>query len=603
MIQGHEQHIPRTLRYTLLLASFLVYSLIVLSGILRVTGSGLACPDWPLCHGALIPLGGWQVWLAWFHRLVTSLIGLALIAATALAWVQLTVSHPITRSLALTIPVLLVQAGLGGLAVIYRLPPGTVALHLALSLLILSFILRATVMAFEDRKERRPRHARFLHTLSLTLLLVYGVIVLGGFVTDTGAGTLCLGWPLCGGGGLGNPLVWLNWVHRGSVGLVFLLLIWLLGRVGSDPTLFRDAKVWLGVGIVFYVLNALAGALQEWGIFPRVMAASHLGLAASTWAALNLSMGRAYATNQGAAQQSERGRRAKRTSEPPMWRVYLSLMKPGIVTLLVVTTLAGMIIAARGWPGWPVFVWTMVASFLSAGGANALNSYHDRDIDGLMSRTARRPLPQGQVTARNALIFAVLNVVAGVLLMALFVNILSAFLMLVGAVWYAGLYTHWLKRSTVQNIVIGGAAGALAPVVGWTAVTGHVSALAGVLFALIFLWTPPHTWAFSLLVLKDYKRVGVPMLPLVHGVEVTTYQIVLYSWTMALATLVPVPLHLLGNTYLAGMVLLNGIFLYLAYQLRRHPEKSLANKLYQYSNAYLYLAFALMALDRMGGLL
>jgi len=220
-----------------------------------------------------------------------------------------------------------------------------------------------------------------------------------------------------------------------------------------------------------------------------------------------------------------------------------------------------------------------------------------------MSRTARRPLPQNLVPPRNALIFGIVTVLLGTLIMAWQVNLLTALLTLIGAIWYAGVYTRLLKRRTVQNIVIGGAAGAMAPVVGWTAVTGRVDFLALVLFALIFLWTPPHTWAFTILVLKDYEKVNIPMLPVVRGLDETTRQILLYTWVMVGVTLLPVFLGLLGTAYLVGMLILNGIFLYLAYQLRRTPEKSIANRLYQYSNAYLYLGFALMAFDRMGGLL
>ncbi len=593
------------LRGLIVATAALMYALIVVGGIVRTTGSGLGCLDWPLCHGHLIPPPDLAAWLEWLHRFIASFVGLVLVAATAVAWAELTITHPVTRYLALTIPLLLVEAGLGGLAVIRELPSEVVALHLALSLLTIALVLLAAVRAFHPGVRRRQR-APLARTVDIALLLMYAFILTGALVTSTGAAWVCTEWPLCNGRLLpgSNLLAFVNVAHRYMSLVVGVALAALVYQAGTSARIDPRARTWSFAAGGLFVLGGIVGAVNVLTRFHAVANAAHLAVAAGTWIALVVASAHAYipaAAEQAVAVREDTKERPRKPRGG--WRAYLGLMKPGIVALLVITTIGGMVIAARGWPEWGLFFWTVLGSILSAGGANALNSYHDRDIDGLMSRTARRPLPQNLIPPRNALVFGMSAIVLGVLIMAWKVNLLTAVLTLVGAIWYAGIYTRLLKRRTVQNIVIGGAAGAMAPVVGWAAVTGRVDFLALVLFALIFLWTPPHTWAFAILVLKDYEKVNIPMLPVVKGLDETTRQVVLYSWLMAGVTLLPALLGVLGTIYLVGMLILNVIFLYLAYRLRREPVKAVANRLYQYSNAYLYLGFALMAFDRMGGLL
>ena len=592
------------LRYLIIGTALLMYALIVLGGLVRTT-PGPRCPDWPLCYGRLFPPPTFSAWLEWIHRFVASVVGIFLVGATALAWAELTITHPVTRYLALTVPLLLIESGLGGLAVIRELPAQVIAVHLALSLLMIALVLMAAVRAFlpSTLARRRSPLARLVDT---TLLLVYVFILTGALVTTTGAAWVCQGWPLCKEGlwPADNPLALINLVHRYMTLIIGGMLGLLVYRTLQDTSVQPQARTWSLTAASLFLLGGLLGAINVWLNFPPLVNALHLAVAAGTWSALILTSAYAYQST-GETTPPQRREPSRRKARAPRagWRAYFGLMKPGIVLLLVITTVGGMIIAARGWPDWDLFLWTVIASTLSAGGANALNSYYDRDIDGRMSRTARRPLPQNLVPPRNALIFGVGCVILGVLLMAWKVNGLTAVLTLIGAIWYAGIYTRLLKRRTVQNIVIGGAAGAMAPVVGWAAVTGRVDFLALILFALIFLWTPPHTWAFTILVLKDYEKVGIPMLPVVKGLDETTRQVVFYSWLMVVVTLLPAATGVLGRTYLVGMIILNAIFLYLAYRLRREPNKAIANRLYQYSNAYLYLGFALMAFDRMGGLL
>ncbi len=276
---------------------------------------------------------------------------------------------------------------------------------------------------------------------------------------------------------------------------------------------------------------------------------------------------------------------------------YVVLCKPWIVGLLTTTTIGAMFVAQRGVPPLHLLLFTFLGGAMTAAGASALNSYFDRDIDPFMGRTARRPIPAGKIAPRNALIFAVALSIGGLLILAVFVNILSAVLSLLGLVYYSFIYTLLLKRSTPQNIVIGGAAGAIPPLVGWAAVTSQLNLLAVYLFLIIFYWTPPHTWALMLMVKKDYERVHVPMMPVARGEAETRRQIVLYSLLMVAITLMPFSLQDLGVVYFATATVLGGWFLYLAVKLWRDQSKRTARKLYYYSNGYLALLFLAMVID------
>jgi heme o synthase len=278
---------------------------------------------------------------------------------------------------------------------------------------------------------------------------------------------------------------------------------------------------------------------------------------------------------------------------------YILLTKPLIVGLLLTTTLGGMLIAAHGMPPLSILILTLIGGACASGGANALNSYIDRNTDKAMGRTSRRPLPSGKISPRNALIFALTLCVASVFILGFGVNWLAATLSTAGIVYYAYVYTILLKRMTPQNIVIGGGAGAIPPLVGWAAVTNELSLLSLYLFAIIFLWTPPHTWALMLLVEKDYRKVSIPMLPAAWGELEARRHIILYSMLLVIVTLMPFLFRGLSWIYFIGAVLLGAYFLVLAARLWfTHSEpKPIARKLYYYSNGYLALLFALMVID------
>jgi protoheme IX farnesyltransferase len=276
-------------------------------------------------------------------------------------------------------------------------------------------------------------------------------------------------------------------------------------------------------------------------------------------------------------------------------RDYVSLTKPKVQSLLLFTTVTTMYVA--GTPSVGLVALTCLGGALSAGGAGAINHYLDRDIDALMHRTADRPVPAGRVSPRAALTYGIALGVASFVLLAATVNVLSAALALAGLLGYVLVYTLWLKRSTPQNIVIGGAAGAVPPLVAWAATTGRLSGSALYLFAIVFYWTPPHFWALSLLMKDDYERARVPMLPVVRGERETRRQIVLYSLLLVAVTMLPFAGRLFDGFYLMAALVLGGALMALAVQLSRRADKRSAVRLYLFSLAYLALLFAAMVAD------
>jgi heme o synthase len=279
-------------------------------------------------------------------------------------------------------------------------------------------------------------------------------------------------------------------------------------------------------------------------------------------------------------------------------RDYVTLTKPRIISLLLVTTLAPMVIAARGWPDGTLVLWTMIGGYLMAGGANAINMVMDRDIDSRMVRTSLRPIPSGRMSPAHVLTFAVTLAVAAFAIFTAFVNLLSAVLALAGLLFYVFIYTRWLKRTSPQNIVIGGAAGAFPPLVGWAAVTGNVGLTAVYLFLIVFFWTPPHFWALALVKQKDYGRVGVPMAPNVWGERETLRQMVGFTLVLIPLTLMPVLYGGLGLVYGVCATAL-GLWLFLGVRAvaRARNFTKPAWALYRNSLLYLALLFAAMAVD------
>lgn len=286
------------------------------------------------------------------------------------------------------------------------------------------------------------------------------------------------------------------------------------------------------------------------------------------------------------------------------WRDYLTLTKPKVISLLLLTTIGAMFIAAEGFPGLIPLMGVLIGGYMSAGAAGVYNMIYDRDIDLRMKRTAKRPTVTAVIPVRHALVFAIVLTALSFIFIWLSSTLLAALLSWAGIAFYVIIYTMWLKRTTWQNIVIGGAAGAIPPLVGWAAVTGDLNLLAWCLFTLIFVWTPVHFWALALMIKDDYQAVGIPMAPAVIGDRATVLQMVMYALLTIVLTVIPFAMHEFSSVYFMAAFVLNVLLALRVYQLYRvvaagqAVDRKTALPLYKYSMLYLALLFLAMSLDR-----
>jgi protoheme IX farnesyltransferase len=279
------------------------------------------------------------------------------------------------------------------------------------------------------------------------------------------------------------------------------------------------------------------------------------------------------------------------------WRLYLALTKPRVVALIVFTAIVGTLMSTPGMPPLAALLWGNLGIALASGCAATINHVLDRRIDAQMSRTRGRPLPTGNLTERQALVFAAVLGFVSMAVLGLLVNPLTAVLTFISLIGYAVVYTAWLKRATSQNIVIGGAAGAAPPVLGWTAVTGHVDSDALLLFLIIFAWTPPHFWALAIARRDEYARAGIPMLPVTHGVAHTRLHVLLYTVLLVLVTLLPFVTRMSGLIYLGAALILDVLFLYHALRLKISQRQDLPMRVFRFSVNYLMWMFAALLVD------
>ena len=280
-----------------------------------------------------------------------------------------------------------------------------------------------------------------------------------------------------------------------------------------------------------------------------------------------------------------------------LWRDFYELTKPKVVMLIVFTAIVGMVLAVPGWPGVvPIVIGSLGIGF-AASSAAVINHVLDARIDIQMSRTHNRPVAQGRLTDFQALTFAFFLCAASMLMLWFIINSLTAILTFTSLIGYAVIYTVFLKRATPQNIVIGGAAGAAPPVLGWTAVTGEIHSNALLLFLIIFMWTPPHFWALAIAKLEDYERAGIPMLPVTHGEDFTRQQVLLYTILLVVVTVVPYLTGMSGLIYLVTALILGGRFLYWAIRMRRDPDREIPMRVFRFSITYLMLLFAALLID------
>jgi protoheme IX farnesyltransferase len=609
--------------------------LVTIGVVVRATGSGMGCPDWPLCHGQLIPpLDDPQAWIEWVHRSVAAAIGFLVLGLAVVALRDHRDRPSLLWPSLAAVVLVAFQAWLGRETVRLNNSGESVTAHLAAAMALVGLLVLIFVRSlYPARIGGRGRSQRFTLLAAFAALAVFALLLFGSHVTATGQWYVFPDWPLMNGA-LFPPLgetTTAHILHRwvaiivGAIVAAVAIAAWRTQR--ENRAVVRLALA----AAVLFPIQAIIGGLQIVTNLEAWTQTLHVALGALIWAANTALVAVSYYSARVATPATDRtglpgdpaggptsaehaaeragasASTARRTRRDSV-RAYVALTKPRIIELLLVTTVPAMVLATREVPGiqlghwgW-LTLWTLVGGTLAAGSANAINCYLDRDIDELMVRTRRRPLPAHQVDPERAVVFGLVLGLVSFVVLAWFVNLLSAFLALLAIAFYVVVYTILMKRTTPQNIVIGGAAGALPPVIGWAAVTGHVGVPALLLFAIVFYWTPPHFWALSLRIRKDYAAAGVPMLPVVRGIPETTRQIGLYTILMVAISLVLWAVARMGWVYLGASVVLGAIFLRQAYALWRQGASEEAStvgaiRLYKYSISYLTLLFAAVAVD------
>jgi protoheme IX farnesyltransferase len=427
----------------------------------------------------------------------------------------------------------------------------------------------------------------FARLVLILFFVVLALTVVGRIVTLTGAWAYCNGFPFCVPS---NPLGWFKQAHIFLVGIASILMFFVLRKAWREQ---RDQKVLLPLttilGVMFFG-QALVGAMQVMQAYPPHLVFLHTLTTVALWVSLLLLV---YTSGLLADEDKKVAKHDKRQRA----KDFIALSKPLIVGLLLITTYGGLVIGGKAWPSFSLTIWTLIGGALAAGGSSALNQYIDRELDKNMQRTAKRPLADGRLTDAEGLAFGLGLSLTSYYVLACFVNALAALLSLAGIIYYVILYSLWLKKATVQNIVIGGGAGAIPPMVGYAAATGHLDWTAWILFAIIFMWTPPHFWALAIVRIKDYEKAGVPMLPVVRGELETRRQILVYTIELVIVTLLLPILDLAGNIYLISSLVLGGALIYAAWTVWKQGGNKVAWRMYKWSSTYLVFIFLAIMID------
>ena len=590
---------PRLLRRLAGTGSALVLGLIVLGGIVRITGSGMGCGDhWPLCDGEWFPPLDLPTLIEIGHRWAAGLVSLVVLAMTAVAWIRHRNDRRLRDPATLAAVLLIAQVLLGAVTVKLSLPPWVVITHFANAMALLAVLLVTALRAGEAADQvsvHSPHESRTLVRVTAALGLL--VILFGAQVANFNAGLLCLGLPLCNGSLLppAAPLATLHWAHR-VLAFLFLgtVLALTLRQLRSTDPEGQRLRRWTFVVLGVTTLQLGLGATMITSLLAPGLRTAHLLVGTVLWATLVVMVFYSNRTPGLRAEPAERG--ARRSS---VLRDLVTLTKPRIISLLLVTTVAPMFITPAGLPSVALVLWVVLGGYLMAGGANAINMWFDRDIDDKMSRTRLRPIPAGRISPNTGLAFGIALGLLAFAILRYQVNAISAWLALAGLLFYVFIYTIWLKRSSPQNIVIGGAAGAFPPLVGWTAMTGELDLAAIYLFAIIFYWTPPHFWALALIKQGEYARAGVPMLPVVRGEKRTKFEMLAYTCILLPLTLMPAFFGALGTFYGVAALLLGARLLWYCIRLlRERSAMPVAWQMYRYSLLYLALLFVAMGVDR-----
>jgi protoheme IX farnesyltransferase len=585
--------------------------LVVIGVIVRATDSGMGCPDWPLCYGQIIPpttdsgdVIAYKAWLEWIHRAIAAMIGLIVLAVVFIALRNLKGRRSLQGASIALLGLVLFQAWLGRQTVLESNSGASVTAHLASAMAFVG--LQVWVLARSGYAETLGGIRRASGSVVAPIVAagaIYALLLFGSNVTGTDTGLLYPDWPLMGGTlfppitELSTPMI----LHRYATAIVALILIsalWIVRREKGSPARVRQL---LTYAAAVFAVQCVIGAVQIFTKLAPWTQTLHVALATVIWILTVGAASIALLEGRVAGGSSPGGpKRSELTLRETIF-AYVALTKPRIVELLLITTVPAMLLAAHGFPPLTLIAATLIGGTLSAASANVFNCIVDADIDAKMARTAARPLVTGRISIGAALLFASILGVASFLFLAFTTTMMAAFVSLLAIAFYVLIYTLILKRSTPQNIVIGGAAGALPPVIGWAAVTGDISLVPILLFALVFYWTPPHFWALALRIGPDYAAAGVPMLPVTAGPAETARQIWLYTILLVVMSLMLWAVAGMGLVYLGAAIVGGGIFLLRAWRLRSDVlgDGLLrgATRLYRYSISYLTLIFAAIAID------
>ncbi|MFZ6028356.1 MAG: heme o synthase [Chloroflexota bacterium] len=565
----------RKLVYTTLLAAVSLYVLNVLSGMQRSLGTTAALTS---AHHAGVAMAFGLLFLS------RILVGRMPVAARG-------VGHALSAAMLF----MGLQAAISAVDWPGQLAGIQSGAHFGLALVVQGLAVLAAALSnhwlhADGPAVRLQFRSPFARLSLLTAAALLGLMITGA-ITSRVSSAGCPTWPLC------TPETfdaWLNLAHRGAVLITIFLAGAMLFRAWRTQRSQTTVLVTATASVVLLAAQALLGARLPLDA-PAYLVAVHQATAMAVWATMALlvaAVGLAARTP-----SDEREEAALWRSRTGMAGDLLRLTKPVVVALLLVTTFAGMVIGARALPAWDLLLWTMLGGFLAAGGSGAINQYIDRFDDSQMQRTQKRPIPAGRLTPGEGLAFGVAATLLSFYLMLAFVNLAAALLTLAGIVYYVVLYSLLLKKTTVQNIVIGGGAGAIPPLVGWAAATGGLNVPALFLFAIVFLWTPPHFWALALVRRSDYARANVPMLPVVRGEKETQRQIWIYTLELVTLTLLWPAFGLGGSVYLIGAGALGLWLLSAAWKVWKQGGNKLAWKMYRYSSMYLAFLFAVMMVD------
>ena len=590
----------------------LVYNLMAIAwGVyVRASKSGDGCGNnWPLCDGASIPTNGPIAKLVEAsHRLSTTLVGVLAIYILVWAFRAFPKGHLVRKAAGTVMALTLVEGIFGALLVKLHLvvynSSGLRLLVMGLHVMSTFALLGSIAITALAGSGLRPIKLKGQSGVGWILgMAAFGLIILGfsGAVSALGHTLKPVDNVL--GAAMDPKTFWmvrlqpLHPLIAVSVGLYLALATGLIQHLRPDAKV-KSALNWM-VGI--YGAQILLGVVNIWLRAPIPMQMAHLVVADANW--ISLVVVSVFALAEGIERVEARPAPNDAPVADPLGgksllKAYFALTKPRVISLLLFTTLTSMIAAKGSWPGTWVFFAVAVGGYMSAGAANAINMVVDRDIDLSMKRTSNRPTVTQSIPSRSALLFAFTLALLSFALLWGAANLLSAVLAFSGLVFYVVVYTMMLKRRTWQNIVIGGAAGAFPPLVGWAAVTNDLPPLALYLFAIIFVWTPVHFWALALLLKEEYAAAGVPMLPVVKGDRNTVTQIAIYSAITFIVTLIPFLLPQVGWIYAGTAIVLNVILLYHCAQLYRHTSRPMASRLFHYSMVYLAILFLMFAIDR-----